>query len=159
MRRPIVNTLFFLSLLITCVTTANAKDRSFPDIIPLPDGFRPEGIVLGVGHEIYAGSLANGSIYQADLRTGKGSILVEPSDDRIAVGMAFDRRSNYLFVAGGLAGAGIGSYMDKQDKLLIIKILKEKGLFLIKGAAKRVSNELNVSLSTIYKYLEEIEEI
>lgn len=51
------------------------------------------------------------------------------------------------------------SYMDKQDKLLIIKNLKGKRLFLIKGAAKRVSNELNVSLSTIYKYLEEIEGI
>jgi predicted transcriptional regulator YheO len=47
-------------------------------------------------------------------------------------------------------------YMEKEDKLRIISDLKERGLFLIKGAAKRVSKELNVSLPTIYKYLEEI---
>ena len=47
-------------------------------------------------------------------------------------------------------------YMAKEDKLRIIRDLKEKGLFLIKGGAKRVSSELNVSLPTIYKYLEEI---
>jgi len=47
-------------------------------------------------------------------------------------------------------------YMTKEDKLHIIRDLKEKGLFLIKGAAKRISNELSVSLPTIYKYLEEI---
>jgi predicted transcriptional regulator YheO len=46
--------------------------------------------------------------------------------------------------------------MEKEDKLRIISDLKERGLFLIKGAAKRVSKELNVSLPTIYKYLEEI---
>lgn len=50
-------------------------------------------------------------------------------------------------------------HMAKEDKLRIIRDLKEKGLFLIKGSAKRVSQELNVSLATIYKYLEEIQEI
>lgn len=48
------------------------------------------------------------------------------------------------------------SYMAKEDKLMIIRDLKEKGLFLIKGAAKKIAKELNVSLPTIYKYLEEI---
>jgi predicted transcriptional regulator YheO len=50
-------------------------------------------------------------------------------------------------------------HMRKEDKLQIIRDLKENGLFLIKGSAKRVSQELNVSLATIYKYLEEIQEI
>jgi predicted transcriptional regulator YheO len=49
--------------------------------------------------------------------------------------------------------------MRKEDKLQIIRDLKENGLFLIKGSAKRVSQELNVSLATIYKYLEEIQEM
>lgn len=48
-------------------------------------------------------------------------------------------------------------HMDKQDKLQIIEDLKEKGIFLIKGSTKKVSNGLNVSLPTIYKYLEEIQ--
>ena len=42
-------------------------------------------------------------------------------------------------------------HMRKEDKLQIIRDLKENGLFLIKGSAKRVSQELNVSLATIYK--------
>jgi predicted transcriptional regulator YheO len=47
-------------------------------------------------------------------------------------------------------------HMRKDDKLKVIKNLKEKGVFFIKGTAKRISNELNVSLASIYKYLEEI---
>jgi hypothetical protein len=37
----------------------------------------------------------------------------------------------------------------------MIRDLKERGLFPIRGSVKRVSKELNVSLPTIYKYLEE----
>lgn len=48
-------------------------------------------------------------------------------------------------------------HMGKKEKLQIVHDLKEKGLFLIKGSARRVSKELNVSLATIYKYLEEVE--
>jgi predicted transcriptional regulator YheO len=48
------------------------------------------------------------------------------------------------------------AYMRKEDKLQIIRTLKENGLFFVKGAAKMVSNDLNVSLASVYKYLEEI---
>jgi len=48
------------------------------------------------------------------------------------------------------------AYMRKEDKLQIIRTLKENGLFFVKGAAKKVSNDLNVSLASVYKYLEEI---
>jgi predicted transcriptional regulator YheO len=51
------------------------------------------------------------------------------------------------------------AHMRKEDKIDIVRDLKEKGLFLIKGAAKKLSKELNVSLATIYKYLEELQEI
>lgn len=47
------------------------------------------------------------------------------------------------------------AHMRKEDKLQIIRNLKKDGLFLIKGSGKKVSNELNISLPTIYKYLEE----
>lgn len=83
--------------------TADAM-APFPKIIPLPDGYRPEGIVTGRGPVIYAGSLADGSIYQANLRTGQGEILVEGQPGQVAVGLAFDTRSNYLFVSGGPTG-------------------------------------------------------
>ncbi|MGB5630337.1 MAG: hypothetical protein WBM45_15810 [Woeseiaceae bacterium] len=81
--------------------------KELPKIIPLPDGFQPEGITKGYGPTAYVGSLAGGSIYAADLMTGEGSILVPGSTDTpMAVGLDFDARSGYLFVAGGLTGDG-----------------------------------------------------
>jgi len=47
-------------------------------------------------------------------------------------------------------------HMTKEDKLKIISDLKDKGHFLIKGTAKITAEKLNVSISTIYKYLEEL---
>jgi hypothetical protein len=83
-----------------------APSPTFPDIIALPNGFRPEGIVVGNGSDIYAGSLGTGAIYRADLRTGEGEIAVPPQGGRVAVGLSFDARSGYLFVAGGPGGEG-----------------------------------------------------
>lgn len=48
------------------------------------------------------------------------------------------------------------SYMDKEDKIRIVRDLKEKGFFLIKGSLKKLSKAIGVSLPTIYKYLEAI---
>jgi sugar lactone lactonase YvrE len=78
--------------------------KAFPGEISLPDGFRPEGIVVGHGTTIFAGSLADGAIYAADLRTGEGEVLVTPPSGRIAVGLDFDERTNYVYVAGGPTG-------------------------------------------------------
>jgi len=78
---------------------------NFPPSISLPDGWSPEGIVAGRGTVIYSGSLADGGIYAADARTGVGQVLVPGQAGRVAVGLAFDRRSNYLFAAGGPTGS------------------------------------------------------
>jgi sugar lactone lactonase YvrE len=77
---------------------------AFPDTISLPDGFGPEGVVTGRGPVLYAGSIATGAIYAADLRTGDGAVLVAPQAGRSAVGLSFDARSNLIFVAGGTTG-------------------------------------------------------
>lgn len=84
--------------------TVSVQRAAFPDIIPLPDGFQPEGIAIGPGTRFYAGSLANGSIYSGDLRTGEGSLLVTPPEGRLAVGLDIDARSGLLWVAGGPTG-------------------------------------------------------
>ena len=91
-----------LALLSTSVAVANSSP--FPEIIPLPDGFRPEGIVSGYGTDFYAGSLANGAIFKGDFRSGTGSVLVNGALGKVAVGLSFDERTGYLFVAGGPTG-------------------------------------------------------
>ncbi|MDH3425072.1 MAG: superoxide dismutase [Acidimicrobiia bacterium] len=94
-----------LVLLLTAAVPAAAKPV-FPELIPLPTAFQPEGIAVGSGHTFFAGSLADGSIVSGDLRTGESHELVAGEEGRIAVGMSFDARSGYLFVAGGLNGVG-----------------------------------------------------
>jgi len=85
-----------------------ALERSaYPDILQLPTGFQPEGITIGPEHTFYVGSLVTGSIYEGDLSTGEGSVFITPPPPAMAVGLSLDTRSGYLFVAGGLMGAGI----------------------------------------------------
>lgn len=48
-------------------------------------------------------------------------------------------------------------FMDKEDKLKVIKFLEQRGVFMIKGAVERVADDLGVSRYTIYNYLKEIE--
>jgi sugar lactone lactonase YvrE len=74
------------------------------EVIPLPDGFAPEGIASGRGSTFYVGSIPTGAIYQGDFLTGEGELLVEPQEGRAAIGLKFDPRSGYLFVAGGPTG-------------------------------------------------------
>jgi hypothetical protein len=95
--------LVFAALLVYAPAGARAAG-AWPDVIALPNGWLPEGVVTGHGPVIYSGSRANGAIYAADLRTGEGAILVPGQDGRVAVGLSFDARTNYIFVAGGPTG-------------------------------------------------------
>ena len=96
-----------LTLIMSIGVSNPATAQSFPETVPLPDGFQPEGITLGIGHTAYIGSLAGGAIYAVDLRTGAGGELVPGIPGSLfAVGLDFDARSGYLFVAGGLTGDG-----------------------------------------------------
>jgi len=88
----------------TSLQSVASKSANFPAILNLPNGFYPEGIVLGNGNDLYAGSLYHGGIYKMDLRTGSGAMLVPEQSNRIAVGLGFDTRTKYIFVAGGFDG-------------------------------------------------------
>jgi len=81
--------------------------QSFPEVIPLPDGFQPEGIVIS-GRTFYVGSIPTGASYRGDLRSGLGSVLVRGGEGRAAIGIDIDRRRLFdhgrLFVAGGPTG-------------------------------------------------------
>lgn len=86
---------------------SGSRPGVFPDIIPLPNGFQPEGIVTGYGDTFYAGSLNNGAIFQGSYRTGEGEILIPGVEGRVTVGLSFDRRSGYLFAGGGPTGRAL----------------------------------------------------
>jgi len=96
--------LVMLLMVLGAAMIAAAPLEAFPDLIPLPNGFQPEGIAVGKGHTFYVGSLAGGAIYRGDLRTGDGALLVQPQAGRVAVGLKYDERSGLLFVAGGGTG-------------------------------------------------------
>ena len=75
---------------------ASGQGRSVPEVIPLPDGFMPEGIE-SVGPTAYVGSLADGDIATVDLRNGEVSPFYE-GDGSPTVGLEIDGR--YIFGAG-----------------------------------------------------------
>lgn len=86
--------------------------NTFPEQIFIPTGFSPEGIVNGNGSEFYVGSLLGGAIYKGDLKTGEGLELVPQQEGKFAVGLDFDERTDYLYVAGTMAVAYIYDATD-----------------------------------------------
>jgi sugar lactone lactonase YvrE len=86
-------------------TPATAAGKTRTGVIHLPDGFRPEGITIGGGPYAYLGSLGDGSIYRADLRTGEGGII-SAGPGTPSVGLKLDHRGR-LFVAGRGQGARV----------------------------------------------------
>jgi sugar lactone lactonase YvrE len=88
---------------LTLVAPTEARPRqSAPDRIDLPVGFQPEGITIGKRPVAYVGSLADGDIYAADLRTGRGRVISE-GPGTPSVGLKIDRRG-LIWVAGGPTG-------------------------------------------------------
>lgn len=100
-----------VTILVACLAVAGTilaaplgASARFPELIALPDGFRPEGIAIGNGPTFYVGSIGTGAIYRGDLRTGEGAILNPGATGRAAIGVVFDHGK--LFVAGGPTGKG-----------------------------------------------------
>ena len=133
--------LYILIVLILLSTpVAFAESTPFPEIIPLPDGFNPEGIVSGYGTDFYVGSLANGAIFKGDFRSGTGSILVNGSPGNVAVGLSFDERTGYLFVAGGSTGTATVYDTSSGDQV---------GLFTLTGPGSFI-NDVIVTKSAAF---------
>jgi len=109
-----------LLLVLSLAIMGNTSAAPFPDSIPLPDGFQPEGIASGNGSTFYVGSIPTGAIYQGDLRTGEGAILVGPETDRSATGLKYDPRTGLLFVSG--AATGKAFIYDAQTGKLVAEI-------------------------------------
>jgi sugar lactone lactonase YvrE len=72
-----------------------------PSLIVLPGASSAEGIAKGKGSTFYAGELFGGDIFRGNIRHGTAELFIDAPQGRMAVGMAFDRRHDLLFVAGG----------------------------------------------------------
>lgn len=91
-----------LGVTLTAAAPATADgSRHFPTEFSLPNGWQPEGIAIS-GTTAYFGSRADGSIYAADLRTGRGKVLAK-GPGTPSLGMKVDERKR-LWVAGGVGG-------------------------------------------------------
>ena len=64
-----------------------AAAAPFPESVPLPTGYRPEGVDTR-GKTAYAGSLADGDVVTVDLRSGEVTPLVDndPAAGRVSSG-------------------------------------------------------------------------
>lgn len=139
-RASVLFSLVMALVLLLTTTALAAPAEVFPKIISLPIGFQPEGIAIGNGTEFYVGSLADGAVYKGDLRTGKGAILVPGQPGRVTVGIKFDKRSKYLFAAGG--GTGFGRVYDTRTG-------KEVAAFQFTGPGSFI-NDVIVTRSAAY---------
>ena len=91
-----------LTTLACLVVPAALAKGSFPETIPLPNGFQPEGIAVGKGDTFYVGSIPTGAVYAGSLRTGTGNVLVPGATGHAATGLKYDH--GRLWVSG--AGTG-----------------------------------------------------
>lgn len=103
-RTGTIRTLLAVALATVLGFPAVAQAAPGPEVIPLPDGFSPEGVATGAGNRVFAGSLRDGDIWRGDLSTGQGAVLVDAPAGRTAVGIKIDRELHRVIVAGGATG-------------------------------------------------------
>lgn len=102
--RRITLVMAWLVFAIAVMAAPLAAKGGWPETIPLPNGFRPEGIAIGKEHTFYVGSIPTGAIFRGDLKTGTGATFIPGQTGRAAIGVEYDH--GRLFVAGGPTGKG-----------------------------------------------------
>ncbi len=95
----------------------------WPDRLPLPVGFEPEGIEIGKDLDVFVGAFSwsgdvtnSGAIYKVNLVTGEGQILVPPTGKPL-VGLSYDARTDYLYAATGFAASFAGPRWEQGVKV------------------------------------------
>lgn len=144
-RRTAPFVVMILALLVGAAPAASANGHAFPESIPLPDGFYPEGIAVGAGHDFYAGSLLDGAVYKGDLRTGEGAVIAPGVPGRLVAGLTFDDRSGLVWGVGLDASGGKAFAFDGDSGQLIVDVAVP-GAFLnditVTGAAAYITDSL-----------------
>ena len=118
--------LVILSLLLM----AGNPTTKFPAVIPLPNGFQPEGIATGRGTTFYVGSIPTGAVYRGDVRTGLGAVLVPGQAGHQSLGLKYDGRTDLLFVAGGPTGSAFVYDASTGTNVAAIQLTSEAGTFV-----------------------------
>lgn len=111
-----------------------------PDRIDLPNGWQPEGITTN-GKSLFVGSLANGAIWRANVRTGVGRVLAAGVPGRVAVGVDYDKRRDLLWVVGGPTSE-IRAHDARTGELL--------ATYSFPSATPRFLNDLVVTRRAVY---------
>jgi sugar lactone lactonase YvrE len=127
------------AVLVLAAPVALAKG-SFPEVIPLPNGWQPEGIATGRGTTFFVGSIPTGAIYRGDLRTGEGAVFVQSETGRAATGLKY--AGGRLYVSG--ASTGKAFVYDATTGALL------KEYLLAAGAGATFVNDVVVTKSGAY---------
>jgi sugar lactone lactonase YvrE len=104
--RAVICAIVAALFVLTATPAAAVPSTSSPDVIVLPGASSAEGIASGRGNTFYAGDFYRGDIFRGNLRTGTAELFIDVPDGRIALGMKYDSRTGYLYVAGGATGQG-----------------------------------------------------
>ncbi len=118
--------LSILSLLLI----AGKPTAVFPEVIPVPNGFQPEGIAAGRGTTFYVGSIPTGAVYRGDLRTSLGAVLVPGQAGHQSIGLKYDGRTDLLYVAGGPTGAAFVYNASTGGNVATIQLTSEASTFV-----------------------------
>ena len=104
-RTPLLAAAVLLAALATFLLLRSERSDAggpFPAVLPLPDGWQPEGIASGPGTSLYVGSIPTGRVLRLNARTGRRTVVVPRRRGRAAIGVKY--RARRLFVAGGPTG-------------------------------------------------------
>lgn len=128
-------------LVIGVALIAGAPAGTFPETIPLPNGFQPEGIAIGPGSTFYVGSIPTGAVYRGDLATGEGEVFVPAQVGHQSIGLKVDLRTNLLYVAGGPTGSAFVYDAATGANVASIQLTSETSTFI---------NDVVVTRSAVY---------
>lgn len=147
MRRTLVLTA--LSIAGAMMVVPAAAGAAFPDTLPVPEGSYPEGITAGHGHEAFVGSLRDGALYRADLRTGEGEVIADGQPGRVTAGLFHDDRSDLVWAAGLDGGSSAVMAFDAAtgDEVAVVAV---PGTFLNDLVVTRTAVHVTDSLAEVF---------
>ncbi len=109
MRHPLQRRTLTLAALAVLAIAAPAAAHGggeahapWPETLPLPNAFQPEGVATLDHDELLVGSIPTGALYRVDIRTGQGSLLAAGTEGRAAIGI--EVAHGRIFVSGGPTG-------------------------------------------------------